>query len=63
MLLWHGSLYLIDHGATLTFQHRWSSAAEAAERLYDVREHALLGCGALVEAADAELAPRAVRRT
>jgi hypothetical protein len=57
MLLWHGSLYLIDHGATLTFQHRWSSAAAAAERPYDVSDHALLGCGALVEAADAELAP------
>jgi hypothetical protein len=57
MLLWHGSLYLIDHGATLTFQHRWSSAAAAAERPYDVSEHALLGCGALVEAADSELAP------
>ena len=26
MLLWHGRLYLIDHGATLTFQHRWASA-------------------------------------
>jgi hypothetical protein len=58
MLLWHGSLYLIDHGATLTFQHRWSSAAAAAARPYDVAEHALLGCGALVEDADAELAPR-----
>jgi hypothetical protein len=57
MLLWHGSLYLIDHGATLTFQHRWASAPEAAGRAYDVSEHALLGCGALVEAADAELAP------
>lgn len=58
MLLWHGSLYLIDHGATLTFHHRWTSAAASAERPYDVSEHALLGCGALVEAADADLVPR-----
>jgi hypothetical protein len=58
MLVWHGALYLIDHGATLTFQHRWSGAADAARRPYDVSEHALLGCGALVERADAELAPR-----
>ena len=58
MLLWHGSLYLIDHGATLTFQHRWASAGSAAARPYDVAEHALLGCGALVDDADAELAPR-----
>jgi hypothetical protein len=57
MLRWHGRLYLIDHGATLTFHHRWSGAAAAAERPYDVSEHALLGCGAEVEAADAELAP------
>jgi hypothetical protein len=57
MLLWHGSLYLIDHGATLTFHHRWSGAAAAAERPYDVIDHALLGCGALVDVADAELAP------
>ena len=47
MLLWHGRLYLIDHGATLTFHHRWSSAAAAADRPYDVADHALLGCGAL----------------
>ncbi len=58
MLLWHGSLYLIDHGATLTFQHRWASAVAAAGRPYDVAEHALLGCGALIAEADAELAPR-----
>jgi hypothetical protein len=58
MLLWHGSLYLIDHGATLTFQHRWASATAAAARPYDVSEHVLLGCGALVAAADAELVPR-----
>ncbi len=57
MLLWHGRLYLIDHGATQTFHHRWSSAAAAADRPYDVTDHALLGCGALVEDADAELAP------
>ena len=58
MLLWHGRLYLIDHGATLTFHHRWSGAATAAERPYDVTDHALLGCAALVDDADAELAPR-----
>ncbi len=58
MLLWHGRLYLIDHGATLTFQHRWTSAAATTERPYDVADHALLGCGALVREADASLAPR-----
>jgi hypothetical protein len=57
LLLWHGELYLIDHGAALTFHHRWSGAAAAASRPYDISEHVLLGCGALVEEADAELAP------
>jgi hypothetical protein len=58
MLLWHGTLYLIDHGAALTFHHRWESAGSAAARTYDIAEHALLGCDALVEEADAELAPK-----
>jgi hypothetical protein len=58
MLLWHGSLYLIDHGATLTFQHRWASAASVAARPYDVSDHALLGCRALVQDADDRLASR-----
>jgi hypothetical protein len=57
MLLWHGELYLIDHGATLTFQHRWSSADAAAQRPYDAADHALIGCRGLVEDADRDLAP------
>jgi hypothetical protein len=57
MLLWHGELYLIDHGATLTFQHRWPSADAASQRPYDATDHALIGCRGLVEDADRELAP------
>jgi hypothetical protein len=58
MLFWHGGLYLIDHGATLTFQHRWSSAEAAITRPYDAKDHALLGCGPWVGEADRELAAR-----
>jgi hypothetical protein len=58
MLFWHGVLYLIDHGATLTFQHRWESAAAALTRPYDAAEHALIGCGPLIDEADEELAGR-----
>jgi hypothetical protein len=58
MLFWHGGLYLIDHGATLTFQHRWSSAEAAVTRPYDATDHALLGCGPWVDEADRELAAR-----
>jgi hypothetical protein len=58
LLWWHGVLYLIDHGATLTFQHRWESAGAAVTRPYDAAEHALIGCAPRVADADAELAPR-----
>ena len=55
MLLWHGKLYLIDHGATLTFHHRWETAAASVARLYDAGDHALVGCGAWIDEADREL--------
>ncbi|HEU5421565.1 MAG TPA: HipA family kinase [Streptosporangiaceae bacterium] len=58
MLFWHGVLYLIDHGATLTFQHRWESAAAAMTRPYDADDHALIGCHPRLDEADAELAGR-----
>jgi hypothetical protein len=58
LLSWHGGLYLIDHGATLTFQHRWSGAAAAVTRPYDASDHALIGCHPWVDEADAELAAR-----
>jgi hypothetical protein len=55
MLLWHGKLYLIDHGATLTFHHRWETAAASVARPYDAGDHALIGCGARIDEADREL--------
>ena len=56
MLFWREQLYLIDHGATLTYQHRWHTADAAASRPYDITDHALVGCGPLLDAADRELA-------
>jgi hypothetical protein len=56
MLFWRESLYLIDHGATLTYQHRWEGAEAAATRPYDISDHALSGCGPLIAEADADLA-------
>ncbi|WP_375491710.1 HipA family kinase [uncultured Jatrophihabitans sp.] len=44
MLFWHGAPYLIDHGATLTFQHNWANVDAAVTRVYDAADHALLGC-------------------
>lgn len=54
---WHGRLHLIDHGATLTFQHSWAGAERWAARPYDARDHVLVGCRPDVAAADAALAP------
>ena len=56
MLFWHGAPYLIDHGATLTFQHAWSGASSWVHRAYDAADHVLLGCGPDLDAADAALA-------
>jgi hypothetical protein len=63
MLRWHGTPYLIDHGATLTFHHGWSgpeppaTVAAGAARPYDATAHVLLGAAPDLDAADAALAP------
>jgi HipA-like kinase len=54
LLEWRG-MWLIDHGATLSFHHRWSSAEGYDARPYDVTDHVLIGTGADVAAADAQL--------
>jgi hypothetical protein len=58
MLFWHGRLYLIDHGAALTFHHNWPGAAAAVDRPYDASQHALIECEPDLAAADAALAPQ-----
>ncbi|GAA1502606.1 HipA family kinase [Streptomyces synnematoformans] len=58
MLVWHGDLWLIDHGASLIWHHNWPSAAAAADKPYDASDHALAPFGPDVAAAAAELAPR-----
>lgn len=57
LLVWHGDLWLIDHGASLIWHHNWPRAAAAAERPYDASDHALAPFGPDVAAAAAELAP------
>src|SRR5690349_3421761 len=58
LLHWHGGPYLIDHGASLTFHHAWSSSDGWVRRPYDASTHVLLGCAPDLDAADAALAPR-----
>ncbi|MGP4115139.1 HipA family kinase [Streptomyces sp. 4N509B] len=60
LLVWHGELWLIDHGAALTWHHNWSSgsAADRARRAYDASDHVLAPVGPDLAAAAAALAPR-----
>jgi hypothetical protein len=61
MLFWHGRLYLIDHGAALTFHHNWPGAAASVGRAYDAGQHALIECDPNLPAADTALAPLVTR--
>ena len=56
LLVWHGGLHLIDHGAALTFHHQWSSAAASTGRRYDAGDHVLIGAQPDVDGADHALA-------
>jgi hypothetical protein len=56
LLVWHGGLYLIDHGAALTFHHQWSGAAASTSRPFAAGDHVLIGAQPDVDAADEALA-------
>ncbi|MFC5149801.1 HipA family kinase [Streptomyces aureoversilis] len=58
LLVWHGELWLIDHGATMIWHHNWPGAAAAAGKAYDASDHVLATFGPDLAAAAAELAPR-----
>ncbi len=62
LLVWHGALWLIDHGAALYRQHAGLDPAADAERPFPaVRDHVLLPLAGPVPDADARLAPRLTR--
>ncbi len=59
LMLWHGRLYLIDHGAALYFHHGWDGDVARADAAFPlIRDHVLLPWATQVDAADAELAAR-----
>jgi hypothetical protein len=58
LLVWHGELWAIDHGATLLFQHTWPGAHAFATRPYPLDGHALAPFAGGLAAADVELEPR-----
>ena len=61
LLLWHGRLWLIDHGAALYVHHGAGDALAVARRPFPaIRDHVLLGAAGSLLDADARLAGRAV---
>ena len=60
LLLWHGRIWLIDHGAALIFHHQWSDdpRAQARKPFPSIKDHVLLPWATAIDAADAALAPQ-----
>ncbi|MEU6140885.1 HipA family kinase [Streptomyces sp. NPDC047081] len=58
LLMSHGDLWLIDHGATMIWHHNWPGAEASATRPYDASDHALARFRPDLAGAAAELAPR-----
>lgn len=59
MLVWHGRLYLIDHGASLYFHHGWDGdTTQAGKPFALVRDHVLLRWADRIADVDADMASR-----
>ena len=71
LLVWHGRLWLIDHGAALYFHHNWPGRQTAGDAADDsalvaagrrpfvaARDHVLLPFAGAIAQADAALAPK-----
>ena len=59
MLVWHGRLYLIDHGASLYFHHGWDGGTTQAGKPFAlVRDHVLLRWADRIADVAADMASR-----
>jgi hypothetical protein len=59
LLVWHGRLWLIDHGAALYVHHAWDDPVEHSRRPFAaIREHVLLPAAGPIVEADRRLAER-----
>ncbi|GAA3196238.1 HipA family kinase [Actinocorallia longicatena] len=58
MLVWHGEVWLIDHGASLYFHHAWKSADKLVSREYDVDDHVFKPYAKDVRGAESLLLPK-----
>src|ERR1700753_3212641 len=56
LLVWHGDIWLIDHGAALYFHHDWTRADPA--KPFDARQHVLHERATKLADAHARLAPK-----
>lgn len=57
LLVWHGKLWMIDHGATLIFHHNWEGYLEKSRLPFPrIADHVLLPWAGDLQAVDAELA-------
>lgn len=61
LLVWHGRLWLIDHGAALYKQHAGLDPAAATGAFAAIRDHVLLPVASSIAEADARLAPLVTR--
>jgi len=56
MMVWHGRLWLIDHGAALYFHHQWDGFLERSGSPFPlIRDHVLLPFASELAEADAEM--------
>ena len=59
LLLWHGRIWLIDHGAALYIHHTWRDVDAGAEGTFErIRDHVLLPFAGPMDEADDRLADR-----
>ncbi len=59
LLVWHGRIWLIDHGAALYIHHSWRDPATHARGAFErIRDHVLLPYAAPTDAIDDDLAAR-----
>ncbi len=59
LLIWHGRLWLIDHGAAIYFHHDWANYLERSRSPFrQIRDHVLLPFASDMLEADAMLSAR-----
>ena len=60
ILIWHGRLWLIDHGASLYFHHAWGEDYLAHSRMpfSSIKDHVLLPFAEAIEEADRSMTGR-----